>query len=83
MPEMKFRLLEVDLSRKKTKTLDVTEDVRKFLGGRCLGSKILWDRVPPNADPFSPENVMYVGIGPITGLLGSIANISARRHRGP
>ena len=78
MSEMKFRLLEVDLSSKKTKTVDVTEDVHKFLGGRFLGSKILWDRVPPKADPFSAENVLYVGIGPITGLLGSVTNISAK-----
>ena len=52
MPERTFKLLEVDLTNKKTQTLDVTEEVKKFLGGRSLGSKLLWDRVPPGADPL-------------------------------
>ena len=78
MPEKRFQLLEVDLSRKSTRTVDVTEDVRQFLGGRSLGAKILWDSVPPGADPLGEENGLYVGIGPITGLMGSVTNVSAK-----
>jgi aldehyde:ferredoxin oxidoreductase len=76
--KMKFQMLEVDLSNQKTKVVDVTEEVHKFLGGRALGAKILWDRVPPKADPLSQENAFYVGVGPITGLMGSVANVSAK-----
>jgi aldehyde:ferredoxin oxidoreductase len=78
MPERPFRLLEVDLTHQKTRVTDVTTDVKKFLGGRSLGAKILWDHVPPNADPLSEDNALYVGIGPITGLMGSVTNISAK-----
>ena len=78
MPEKRFRLLEVDLTRKTSRTIDVSEDVKQFLGGRSLGAKILWDHVPPQADPLGEENVLYIGIGPLTGLLGSVTNISAK-----
>lgn len=78
MPERKFHLLEVDLSLKKTRILDVTKDVETFIGGRSLGAKILWDRVPSNCDPLGKENVLYVGVGPITGLMGSVTNVSAK-----
>lgn len=78
MSSKTFQLLEVDLTTQKIQTVDVTEDMRKFLGGRSLGGKILWDRVPSNADPLSRENVLFLGIGPITGLLGSVTNISAK-----
>ncbi len=78
MPEKRFQLLEVDLSRQSVRTIDVTEDVKKFLGGRSLGAKILWDCVPPDADPMGKENVLYIGIGPITGLMGSVTNVSAK-----
>ena len=78
MPESRFQLLEVDLTRRTSRTVDVTEDVKQFLGGRSLGAKILWDHVPPQADPLGEDNVLYVGIGPITGLLGSVTNISAK-----
>ncbi|MEW6671918.1 MAG: aldehyde ferredoxin oxidoreductase N-terminal domain-containing protein [Thermodesulfobacteriota bacterium] len=78
MRDKKFKLLEVDLSNEKIQTVDVTSEVRRFVGGRSLGAKLLWDRVPPKADPLSAENVLYFGIGPMTGLLGSVTNVSAK-----
>src|SRR5660398_302307 len=78
MPERTFTLLEVDLTNKKTQTVDVTEEVKKFLGGRSLGSKLLWDRVPPGAGPLGEDNILYFGVGPLTGLLGSVTNVTAK-----
>ena len=78
MGEKKFKLLEVDLTNEKTRTVDVTEEMRRFVGGRSLGAKLLWDRIPPKTDPLSAENVLYFGIGPMTGLLGSVTNVSAK-----
>jgi aldehyde:ferredoxin oxidoreductase len=78
MSSFTFRLLEIDLTHKKSQVLDVTEDVRKYLGGRGLGSKLLWDRVPARVDPLSPENILYFGVGPITGFFGSVTNVSAK-----
>lgn len=74
----RYVMLEVDLGRKCTRTLDVTEEMSRFVGGRGFGAKLLWDRVPPGADPFGEENILYVGIGPITGFLGSVTNFSAK-----
>lgn len=78
MGEKKFRLLEVDLTNQKTMAVDVSDDMRNFVGGRSLGGKILWDRVPPKTDPLSEDNVLFFGIGPATGLLGSVTNVSAK-----
>jgi len=78
MAETKFNLLEVDLRNKQTKVIDVTDEIRQFVGGRSFGAKLLWDRVPVGADPLGPENILYVGIGPITGLFGSVTSFSAK-----
>lgn len=78
MAEHKFYLLEVDLSRKASRVVDLTEDVKKYLGGRGLGSKLLWDKVPAGADALGPDNVLYFGIGPLTGLWGSVTNINTK-----
>lgn len=78
MADVKFKLLEVDLTQTKVHVLDQTEQVKKFLGGRGLGAKLLWDRVPPGADPLAPENILYFGIGPVTGFFGSVVNVSAK-----
>jgi aldehyde:ferredoxin oxidoreductase len=78
MEERKFKLLEVDLTHRNAQAVDVTAEVRKFIGGRSLGAKILWDRVPPKEDPLSAGNILYFGIGPMTGLLGSVTNVSTK-----
>ena len=62
------RLLEVDLTSGKTKDLPVSEGLfRKYLGGRGLGARLLFDLLPPKTDPLSPENVILFMTGPLTG----------------
>lgn len=75
---MKYNLLEINLSTGVKTVHDVSADMRKFLGGRGMGAKLMWDRVPKDADPLGPENILYFGLGPLTGFLGSIVNVSAR-----
>ncbi len=76
MEEIRFNLLEVNLSTGDSRVLDVTEDVKTYLGGNGLGNKLIWDLVPPGTDPFSPENVLHIGVGPITGLVGTKVSCS-------
>lgn len=71
MAEIKFNLLDVDLTKGTSRVLDVTEDVKKYLGGRGLANKLMWDLVPQGADALSPENILHVGVGPLTGLMGT------------
>src|SRR4030043_340746 len=75
---MKFNLLEINLSSGEKRVQDITSDVRKFVGGRGLGAKLMWERVPRNADPLCPENILYFGVGPLTGFIGSVVNVSAK-----
>ena len=51
MKETKFNLLEIDLTTGEKRVVDMTKDMRKYLGGRGLGAKILWDRVPEGTGP--------------------------------
>src|SRR4030042_3491684 len=71
MSEVQFSMLEVDLTQETSRVVDVTEDVKKYLGGRGLANKLIWDLVPQGADPLSPENILHIGVGPITGLIGT------------
>ncbi|MBI4282889.1 MAG: hypothetical protein HY663_00290 [Chloroflexi bacterium] len=70
MTEIKFNLLEVDLTQETSRVVDVTEDVKKYLGARGLANKLMWDLVPQGADPLGPDNVLHVGVGPLTALMG-------------
>ena len=50
----------------KVEKLD-TELARKFIGGRGLGTKILYDEGVATVDPLSPENKLVYITGPMTG----------------
>jgi len=63
------KLLEVDLSDGTIvqRSLDVeNDDVLKYLGARGYNARLLWDLVPPAADPLGPENVLIFGTGTLS-----------------
>lgn len=54
-------------------------EARRFLGGRGLNMKRLWDEVPAHLDGLAPENKVIFGVGPLVGSLfpgGSRFNVS-------
>ena len=61
--------LHVNLSKKKSfaEAYDVGF-APTFLGGRGFAAKILWDKLPPKANPLSPENMLIFAAGPLTGF---------------
>ena len=63
------RLLRVDLTKGKTKVEEYSAEMaEKFIGGRGFAIKILWDELEPGLDPLSPENLLIVAVGPLTGF---------------
>jgi len=64
------KLLEIDLTSGKTRTTTVSfEMVEKYIGGRGLGARLLYDILPAKTDPLSPENVLIFLTGPLTATL--------------
>ncbi len=62
------RILRVNLTEGKLSDESLEESVaRKFVGGRGLAAKILFEELKPGIDPFSPENVLIFATGPVTG----------------
>jgi aldehyde:ferredoxin oxidoreductase len=62
------RALDIDLTTGKIGEYDISDKDRElFLGGRYLSTKILWDELKPGIDPLSPENVIVIMTGPLTG----------------
>lgn len=45
------------------------ELTQKFVGGRGMNSKILYDEVSPGTDPLGPQNKVIIGTGPCNGTL--------------
>ena len=61
------KILKVDLSKGTTKVVPYSEETaKKFIGGRGLAVKLLWDELPRGADPLGPENMLIFATGPYT-----------------
>ncbi len=56
--------LEIDLSRGNIEKVETDPRLTElFLGGQGTAAKILWDRVPPEVEPFSPDNLLIFSAG--------------------
>jgi aldehyde:ferredoxin oxidoreductase len=55
----------------------------QYLGGRGLGVKILYDRVSPDVDPLSPENLLVIAVGPVTATAVPTAGRTAFITKSP
>ena len=60
--------LEIDLTRGNIeKVATDPKETELYLGGLGTNAKILWDRVSPEVEPFSPENLLIFGAGLLCG----------------
>ncbi|MHA2364783.1 MAG: aldehyde ferredoxin oxidoreductase family protein, partial [Candidatus Hodarchaeales archaeon] len=59
----------IDLSSKKITNKVIPKTLRKqFLGGRGINMYLLYHHIAPGIDPLSPENVLLIGTGLLTGI---------------
>jgi aldehyde:ferredoxin oxidoreductase len=67
--------LEIDLSRGTVAKVETDPRLAElYLGGLGTNAKILWDRVPPEVEPFSPDNLLIFGAGLLCGTPAPGAN---------
>jgi len=65
------KILDVNLSTGSVGTTKIEDDVlRKFIGGSGLAARLFLNRVPPDVDPLSEGNVLFVMTG-ADGYLGA------------
>lgn len=62
------RVVLLDLSEKKAKDYLWTDLAReKYIGGKAMASKILYDNLTGKEDPFGADNIIVIATGPLTG----------------
>jgi aldehyde:ferredoxin oxidoreductase len=60
--------LEIDLSRGNIEKVETDPRLMElYLGGQGTAAKRLWDRVPPEVEPFSPDNLLIFSTGLLNG----------------
>jgi len=69
------KLLRINLSDHTYKTEEIPEDILlKYIGGRGLGVKLLFDELPAKTDPLSPENKLLFVTAPLHGSNAATAS---------
>ena len=62
------KILRIDLTQKTYNLQSLNEEEAiKYVGGRGLGTKIMYDEVDPLINAFDPANKVIIATGPITG----------------
>ena len=65
---MKYRLLMIDLTNRSHEAAEIPHKIiQQYLGGRGLGSYLLYNLVPPGTDPYSERNQLILSAGPASG----------------
>ncbi|MFA6313938.1 MAG: aldehyde ferredoxin oxidoreductase N-terminal domain-containing protein, partial [Sterolibacterium sp.] len=60
--------LEIDLTRGSIDRVDTDpRDTKLYLGGLGTNAKIMWDRVPPETEAFSEDNLLIFSSGLLCG----------------
>ncbi|NNL41522.1 MAG: aldehyde ferredoxin oxidoreductase, partial [Desulfobacterales bacterium] len=73
---MSRKVLEVDLTAQSFKIFTVPEeDIFRYLGGKGLGLKLIYDRIKPGIDSLGEENIIAFMTG---ALLGTGASCTSR-----
>jgi benzoyl-CoA reductase subunit BamB len=67
--------LEIDLTRGSIERVATDPKwTELYLGGLGTNAKLLWDRVPPETEPFSPDNLLIFSTGLLCGTPAPGAN---------
>jgi aldehyde:ferredoxin oxidoreductase len=69
-----MKMVLVDLSKKTVKMDELPENLKRFIGGKGIATKLLIDLLPPGIDPFSQDNLLVFATGPLNGIVLSGAS---------
>ena len=73
----KGKILRVDLSREEIIKEDLPEEwMKKYIGSRGINDIILYNEVGPEVGPFSPDNKLIFGTGPLEGTPIGMGRVS-------
>ncbi|MBI4187500.1 MAG: aldehyde dehydrogenase [Chloroflexi bacterium] len=76
--------LEVDLSQGKAEKQEITREFNEeYVGGRGANAKVFWERVPPEVEPLSPENLLIFRAGALVGTSAPSANRTTITTKSP
>ena len=77
-------VLRINLSSGQITRDSLDEELaRKYIGGRGLNARLLYDEVGPDVDPLGPQNKLIIGVGPCNGTIVQGSQRFTVTHKSP
>jgi aldehyde:ferredoxin oxidoreductase len=67
MPGYAGTVLRIDLTSRRVERVPTDRYLPGAVGGIGIGYRAAWEETPADAGAFDPENVLFFGVGPLTG----------------
>jgi aldehyde:ferredoxin oxidoreductase len=84
IPAYAGKILRVDLTSRQIREEPIRADqARTYIGGRGLGTRIIFDEVDAAIDPFDPANKLVLAAGPLTGTTAACGGRYMAITKGP
>ena len=78
------KTLEVDLTEGTIEKKETDPELaRLYLGGKGTNARVFWERVSPETEPFSPENLIVIDTCVLTGTVVPAANRGVITFKSP
>jgi len=61
------KILWINLTDRTVRSEPIEPYMRKYVGGKAINARILFDKVAPEVKPFDPDNLLLIGAGPLVG----------------
>jgi aldehyde:ferredoxin oxidoreductase len=69
------KVLWVDLTERRARVEPLDSKLAvEYVGGRGLGTRVLYDRLASGTDPLSPDNVLVFATGPLNGTGAALSS---------
>jgi len=62
-------ILRVDLTDGRIEKEPTSRYARDYIGGPAIGSRIIYENVPPDIHGNDPRNILTINTGPLTGTI--------------
>ncbi len=69
------KICHVDLTSSEIKEYPLDLKLaKKFIGGQGINNRLIFDLLKPYTDPYSPDNPIVIGVGPLCGTVTPMAS---------
>jgi len=79
-----YNILRINLTKREYNIEELSFDlIKEYIGGKGIGTKLLFDEIKPKVNPLGPDNKLIFVSGPLTGTFFPTSNRYGVLYKSP